>query len=940
MGFTIPDKIIEEKEKSIYNVKELSELGYLYDDDNVYVPYPNKENPIYYLGINRNENKKSEIVYSWVKKNDNEFDIFTVHKSEKLVSEEDSKLTENLRNAAKNAGIEVNDIFDTFVESFRQTIVQSSALEVLKKPKFIFPKPPEDELEDEIEEPVPQIKPFEDYPKLIREEALKIINNGRLFEELINSISLTHEGNKDLKQQLILILASVFIDEPVHTELNADTGVGKTDIIAETSKNFPKDYVHVLRTVSPKNIYYDRESYGDYNIIVFDDVVLSDSIIEVIKELADNNKKVKELKTVIDGKSQTFTLPGKFLVILTYAKANPDEELLNRLYKLNIIIKEKDEKSNIKHAIKDNALINADSNKIIDRTRYIMQAAIQYLVEQNIQVFNPFVTLFDPTTFSNRNIKAFVSLVKSRSFFHTNDLKTVEIMGQKIYIGSYKDYEEVVNMWADSSEVQQYKLNSKQLRILDLLPSFTSDEAHDYNQDILDKAESADTLVKEEQFKAKLFTRRNIANATGINENSIHNYLDYSKGTAKTLMDYGLIGRRKLYPDKDKSPWTYYKIKRNNSVENTLRHNRQIKNEQAFDTLYYKIKIIMSFLLLSNISINKEGYDYLENYCISYSDPIKLDDYDSYYNFIKRAIDNFDVKKYAVKLDKTTHSDLTYISKRWSALKKLDEFDDTPYHASHKNFDEAIENESNSSDDETGKESNVISEMTMMIKGIDSSEIFNTNIEDKDLALKVCALLFNQDMDEDDIFDKIYGPLGVEDPKDEIYNRMQLNNVVYHLEMEEYIILTDTDYDCYQLSKELRNNLSSKANNSDSELNNNDADYQEMLETQSLEIDNNIYPKTYKLDFTVEDCQTKIYEHLSQDKSSFDTLSEIILPKDNGQKIGIGLLKKALRDLESANKISKNKNGQYYLKDSTKDNKKVFDTDLIVSDYGFRPFEL
>ncbi|WP_405309892.1 hypothetical protein [Methanobrevibacter sp.] len=939
MGFTIKDKITKEKEKSIYNVNELSDFGYLYDSDNAYVPYPNKENPTHYLGISRTESKKSEIVYSWVKKNDDEFDILTVHKSEKLVSEKDSKLTEHLQNAAENAGIELDDTFSGFVKSFRKTIIQSLTLEVLKNPNFVFPKPPEDELEAEIEEPLPQIKPFKDYPKLIRTEALKIINDGRLFDELINSISLTHEGNKDLKKQLILILASVFIDEPVHTELNADTGVGKTDIIAETSKNFPNDYVHVLRTVSPKNIYYDRESYGDYNIIVFDDVVLTDSIIEVIKELADNNKKVKELKTVYDGKSQTFTLPGKFLVILTYAKANPDEELLNRLYKLNIIVKGKDEKSNIKHAIKDNALINADNNKLIDRTRYIMQAAIQYLVEQNIQVFNPFVTLFDPTTFSNRNIKAFVSLVKSRSFFHTNDLKSVEIMGQKIYIGSYKDYEDVVNMWADSSEVQQYKLNAKQLSVLDLLPSFTSDEAHEYNQEILEKAESADTLVKEEQIKAKLFTRRNIANATGINENSIQNYLDYSKGTAKTLMDYGLIGRRKLYPDKDKSPWTYYKIKRNNNVENTLRHNRQIENEQAFDTLYYKIKIIMSFLLLSNISINKAGYDYLENYCMNYSDPIKLDDYDSYYNFIKCAIDNFDVKKYANKLDQVTHSDLVYISNKWSALKKLDDFNKTPSLASQETFDEHGESESNVSDNESGKKSNVISEMTMMIKGIDSSEIFNTNIDDKDLALKVCALLFDQNMDEENLFDKIYGPSGTEDPKDEIYNRMQLNDVVYHLEMEEYIFLTETEYDCYQLSEELRNNLVSKAN-ADSELKDNYAGYQEMLEAQSLEINDNIHPKTYKLDFTVEDCQTKICERLSQDKSSFDTLSEIILPKDNGRKIGMGLLKKALRDLESANKISKNKDGQYYLKDSSKDNKNMFDADLIVSDYGFRPFEL
>ena len=817
MGFTIKDKLKKEKEKSIYNVNELTELGYTYDECSAYVPYPNKENPTHYLGISRTESKKSEIVYSWVKKNDDGFAILTVHKSDKLVSEEDSKLTEKLSIAAKNAGIKVEDTFEAFIESFQINIRQSSALDVLTDPNFKFPEQPEEEIEHE-EEPSPQIKPFDDYPNIIKKEALKIINDGRLFEELINSISLTHEGNMDLKKQLILILASVFIDAPVHTELNADTGVGKTDIIAETSKNFPNDYVHVLRTVSPKNIYYDRESYGDFNIIVFDDVILNDNIIEVIKELADNNKKIKELKTVYDGRSQTFTLPGKFLVILTYAKANPDEELLNRLYKLNIIIKEKGEKSNIKHTIKDNALINADTNKLINRTRYIMQAAIQYLVEQDIQVFNPFVTLFDPTTFSNRNIKAFVSLVKSRSFFHTNDLKAVEILGQKIYIGSYQDYEEVVNMWEDSSEVQKYKLNSKQLRILDLLPSFTSDEASDYNQERLEEIDESDTLEDEEKARSKLFTKSNLAKATGINENSIRNYIDYSKGTAKTLMDYGLIGRIKLEPEKEKSPWTYYKIKRNNNVEKTLRHQCQIDNEQAFDTLYYKIKTILSFLLLSNISINKAGYDYLKNYCMNYSDPIKLDDYDSYYNFIKDAINNFDVEKYAIKLDNATHSDLTYISNRWSALKKLDDFEETASQASQENFDEASENESDKIDRETGEKSNVISEMTMMIKGIEPSEIFDSDIDHPDYALKVCKLLVNENLTEDELFSKIYDYQDISTNEEEYYCHMELNNLLHNLEYNFYISCEKNkdNKDCYQLSETLKNKLKPFTDNSTS----------------------------------------------------------------------------------------------------------------------------
>ena len=325
-------------------------------------------------------------------------------------------------------------------------------------------------------------------------------------------------------------------------------------------------------------------------------------------------------------------------------------------------------------------------------------------------------------------------------------------------------------------------------------------------------------MEDEEKARSKLFTKSNLAKATGINENSIRNYIDYSKGTAKTLMDYGLIGRIKLEPEKEKSPWTYYKIKRNNNVEKTLRHQCQIDNEQAFDTLYYKIKTILSFLLLSNISINKAGYDYLKNYCMNYSDPIKLDDYDSYYNFIKDAINNFDVEKYAIKLDNATHSDLTYISNRWSALKKFDDFEETASQASQENFDEASENESDKIDRETGEKSNVISEMTMMIKGIEPSEIFDSDIDHPDYALKVCKLLVNENLTEDELFSKIYDYQDISTNEEEYYYHMELNNLLHNLEYNFYISCEKNkdNKDCYQLSETLKNKLKPFTDNSTS----------------------------------------------------------------------------------------------------------------------------
>ena len=509
------EKELSKDDSCIYKVNnELS--NYLYDDTGVFIPYTSihEENKEIFLKISRNENKKSELIFTWGKYNHEKFQTLTIFRSDKLINEENKKLIDNLTTIGINAGLKIDEKeLKTFINDIKREIVQSNCLSVLKEIDFDFSEYAETEENEEDE--IANVK-FSDYDEIIQEESLKMLKQDTLFDNILFSISLTHEGNKELKEQLPLILSSVFIDQPVHTELNADTGVGKTDILIETSKNYPSYYIHILRNISPKNIYYDKDSYGSFNILIFDDVVLTEPMIEIIKELADNNKPVKELKTVIDGKSKTFTLNGKFLVILTYAKQNPDEELLNRLYKLNIIIEEDGDKSAIKQKIQENAVIDSDNNEIIKRSRLIIQAGIQYLIEMKITVFNPFTLLFDPKELNNRNIKAFITLVKCKTFFHVFNRKNIEINGTNIYIGSYSDFTFVDNLWAKSAKTQEYKLNDKDMKILEYLPLMTREEAYEHNESALKQYNDAKTKKEKDEIIENEYTRRNIAKATGI----------------------------------------------------------------------------------------------------------------------------------------------------------------------------------------------------------------------------------------------------------------------------------------------------------------------------------------------------------------------------------------------------------------------------------------
>ena len=495
-----------------------------------------------------------------------------------------------------------------------------------------------------------------------------------------------------------------------------------------------------MRTVSPKNIYYDRDSYGKYNILIFDDVVLSEPMIEVIKELADNNKPVKELKTVIDGKSRTFTLEGKFLVILTYAKQNPDEELLNRLYKLNIIIKKEASKTSIKHKIQTNAVIDSDNNEIIKRSRLIIQAAIQYLVEKDIIVFNPFTLLFDPSYLNNRNIKGFITLVKSKTFFHVEKRKSVEINNGAIYIGSYEDYRFVKELWDKSAETQELKLNSKQIKILDYLPEKTREDAYKDNENALKKYKESNSREDKEKILEDEYTRRNISIATGININTLRNYLDKSQGTAKSLEDLGLIGKIKFDSDNPSSQWTYYKVKKNDEDNGCVAC--EIENNKQINALKFKLDILYSLLTLSNISINEDGWEYLNSYCRNYPNEIPLDEYNSYYTFIEGAIKGFNIEKYSVNLNDASYADLTYVKDVGCILKNSKILsphdDDNNYH----NLQKVVEN---TPTDEKNRKIGVNHYLTR-----NTSMIKNT-----ELAYTIGVCLKNESLTAKELIDKI-----------------------------------------------------------------------------------------------------------------------------------------------------------------------------------------
>lgn len=72
---------------------------------------------------------------------------------------------------------------------------------------------------------------------------------------------------------------------------------------------------------------------------------------------------------------------------------------------------------------------------------------------------------------------------------------------------------------------------------------------------------------------------------------------------------------------------------------------------------------------MSNISINEDGWEYLNSYCKNYTNDINIAEYNSYYNFIDGAIKGFNFEEYSVNLNDARYVDLTYVKYVGSILK-------------------------------------------------------------------------------------------------------------------------------------------------------------------------------------------------------------------------------------------------------------------------------
>ena len=682
------DETLEEiKETEVnenpYNINQaLLDEGFLFDYSGAYFPYKEEfqsigvEDPSgfttrddIYLWASRNPDKKLELNLKWARKTSEGFIKsrgFNLDFTLDIGDEKDLKaLNQKVSfSGGKNGNPSSEGSYVSFVDYFTTQIIDNDCLQVLKETSYEFPEILEDEdLEDVELDNTPQT--FSDYPEDIQHQAMQIIREGSLFKEIQESVSLTHEGHKTTRNALILMESTLFVGDGAHGVIGGDSGEGKSDLAFAIALNFPDKHVHILRNISPKNIYYDFESYDDdYNILILDDLPFNEDLVNLCKELTDNTKKVKELKTVINGKQKTFRLKGKYEVIITYAKTIPDEELANRLFNIGVSIIDKDEsKAQVKEKIRDNNIQGGNENGIIERNRLIIQACLHYLIEQKARVYNPFLSIFNPTNYNNRDVNHFINMTKARTFFEYAQRKQIQVNDElSITIGSYEDLNFVNDIWAIDEEAQKYKLSERQKQILDVLPEMTSEEAYKHIDDINERLSEAQSRAFKKKIKDDEPFAKSIAKKLKCNISTVKHDLDrVSEGTHKSLLEIGIVEKIQLDEDNSKSPNFYYKVKNEDEglkTQNNYDNNVQIQFAYSLNSSIVKQKIILDLLIYANIIISERGIYYLQKYCNEHEQEIDVEDYNHIIDFIQGFFEGLKPDEHTIALNTSSHFDI------------------------------------------------------------------------------------------------------------------------------------------------------------------------------------------------------------------------------------------------------------------------------------------
>ncbi|WP_298669284.1 hypothetical protein [uncultured Methanofollis sp.] len=259
-----------------------------------------------------------------------------------------------------------------------------------------------------------------------REKALAILAHGDPLAFLLDTFNREHVGDRTVAECLVMSLASQSVENTngLHVSVSGTSGKGKSHACTTMLKQVPGAY-RLAGTVSNKALYYHDDLHPG-TVFLFDDVTLSDDLLEVLKSATANFRERIEHHTVSpDRKLQVCRIPERCVWWLARVEDPGDDQVMNRMLTVWIDDSAEQDERVLRHMKEQEA--REDDGDDEDPDLPVCRAIWEILKEERLHVSVPYAEKvhFSATT-NRRNPGMLFDLIKCHALLHRFQRETYD----------------------------------------------------------------------------------------------------------------------------------------------------------------------------------------------------------------------------------------------------------------------------------------------------------------------------------------------------------------------------------------------------------------------------------------------------------------------------------------------------------------------------------
>ena len=296
----------------------------------------------------------------------------------------------------------------------------------------------------------------------IDRKAQEIMKNGDPVGYIIKTYNKLHVGDTALGMIMLLSIAnqSVTSSEGLQPKLTGTSGKGKTHAAKAMFHLIPDLGYRMMGSLSAKTLFYNPDLMPG-TIIFADDVKMSDDLDTTLKKAMTNFQELTTHMTVIQQEYCELTIPPRTVFWMTSVNTDFSDELINRLYDLNV-----DEGPETDKAVTEQRLKRAgkgDEALPVDEDVKVCRAIIHTVKCKTLRVMIPYHKEIEwKGSKDRRNLNRFLDLVQGFAmlrFMQRSSTFEDDIMA------SVEDFDDAKALYDATSQTQITKLTQAERKL-------------------------------------------------------------------------------------------------------------------------------------------------------------------------------------------------------------------------------------------------------------------------------------------------------------------------------------------------------------------------------------------------------------------------------------------------------------------------------------------